>query len=353
MVNMNAILKAITLSTDGAYKSEDDLRTLMDAAGGILDREQYNTFMRDVEFNTSIMKDAAYVKMNREKVIKTGTLIEGRVLQNGYLPDSRQINANLNPAKVGFGKSELNATKLRAKTFIDDDDLEDNIEGAQFQTTLLSMMGTQIGEDLEAINVYGDTSLDSSDHPLYHVYDGWIKQSTNTIQSNELATGNSNGDFNVHEDTIEALFDAIIRAQKPRIRQSNLMNRFAIYVPYEVEDAYRNLLKSRNTALGDSMQTGNAPLMYKKYTIKYAPILDDEVACEMLNYVPVVGGTPDLWQWGVYKDIKMEPYRKPDIERTEFYYRIRGACGLEWNSSFTTARLSLDEINVIQDEAKV
>lgn len=352
MVNMNKILKAITASntTDGASKS---MREDMSAYGGILDREQYNQFMRDVEFNTTILKDAAYKKMNREQVITTGTLIEGRVLQDGYLEDSRDTNGNLTAAKVGFGKSELTAHKLRAKTFIDDDDLEDNIEGEQFQNTLLSMMGNQIGEDLEAIALYGDTDLDYDDQPLYHTYDGWIKQSTSFLKSSEVATGNSNGDFNVHDNTIEAVFDAIIRAVPARIRQSKLMQRFAIYVPYEVEDAYRNLLKSRNTQLGDDMQTGDKPLMYKKYPIKEAPILEDEEARELLEYAPVVGGTPDLWKWGVYKDVKVEPYRKPDIERTEFFYRTRCDVSLEWNSSFITAKLDLDEIELIQDEAKV
>lgn len=352
MVDMNGILKAITVSndTEGAAKS---MREDMSAYGGILDREQFNQFMRDVEFNTSILKDAAYKKMNRENVITTGTLIEGRVLQDGYLEDSRETNANLTPAKVGFGKSELSAHKLRAKTFIDDDDLEDNIEGAQFQTTLLSMMGDKIGEDLEAIAVYGDTSLDYTDQPLFHTYDGWIKQSTETLKSNEKASGSSNGDFNVHDNTIEALFDAIVRAVPARIRQSKLMSRFAIYVPYEVEDAYRNLLKSRNTQLGDQMQTGDAPLRYKKYPIKYAPILDDEEAREILGYAPVVGGTPDLWKWGVYKDVKMEPKRLPELERTEFFFRTRCDVSLEWNSSFITAQMDLSEMDVIQDEAKV
>ena len=347
MVDMNKMLRSIVANKNGASKS---LRDDMDAAAGILDREQYNQFMRDVEFNTSILKDAAYKKMNRETVVTSGTLIKGRVLQDGYMPDSRETNANLSPAKIGFGKAELKAHKLKAKTFIDDDDLEDNIEGEQFQTTLLSMMGNQIGEDLEAIALYGNTELDYDEQPLYHTYDGWITNSTIELASSEM---NSSNDFNVHDNTIEALFDAIIRAQKPRIRQSTLMNRFAIYVPFEVEDAYRNLLKSRNTTLGDSMQTGNGPLMYKKYPIKYAPILDDIEAREMLNYAPVVGGCPDLWKWGVYKDVKVEPKRLPELERTEFYYRVRCDVGLEWNSSFTTAKLDLDEIELIQDEAKV
>ena len=167
MVDMNAILRTIVDSQKGSAKS---MREDMLAAGGILDREQYNQFMRDVEFNTTILKDAHYKKMNREKVISTGTLIEGRVLQDGYLENSRTTNGNLIAAKIGFGKAELTAHKLRAKLELLDDDLEDNIEGEQFQTTALSMMGTQVGEDLEAINLYGDTDLDYDDYPLYHTY---------------------------------------------------------------------------------------------------------------------------------------------------------------------------------------
>ena len=345
MVNMEAILNDIT--GKGADKS---MRSDMAANAGLLDRLQYNQFIREIELQSTILQDAAFRRMVRMNEVTSGTLIVGRVLQDGYLSDGETTNSDLTEATIGFGKAELSAHKLKAKTHIDDDDLEDNIETEQFQNTLLSMMASRIGEDLEAIAVYGDHTLSRTDYPLFHTYDGWCKQATEKLESSEVSSGD--GDFNVHDHTIEAMFDAIIRKVPLRIRQSPLMSNFKFYVPFEVEDAYRNLLKSRQTALGDNMQTGNQPLFYKKWEIKYAPVLDAEDGRAIDDTVTTIAGIPDLWKWGVYKDVKLEPERKADLERTNFYYRTRCDVGLEWNSSCITAKLTADEAAVIQDEAK-
>ena len=351
---MNAVLSHVVkmAGVNGATK-EDTLYDSMLANAGILDRKQYNTFVREMQINSSILADAAFKRMERESEVTSGTRIIGRVLQDGRLKDVRTTKKDLTEAKIGFGSAELNAKKLKAKTHILDDDLDDNIEGKQFESTLQSMMGAAMGEDLEAIAVFGDSSLDYDEQPLFHTFDGWVKQATNTLKSSELGSTNAEKAFNVHEDTIEALFDALVRAVPARVRQSNLMNNFNIYVPYEVEDAYRNLLKSRNTALGDSMQTGNAPLMYKRYPVKYAPVLDAEDCKALDDTATCLGGFPDLMRWGVYKNISMEMERIPGEERTNFWYRMKGDAGLEVFSSLNVAKLTLDELAVIQDEAKV
>lgn len=347
MVNMNKILNSIT--DKGADKS---MRENMASNAGLLDRKQFNQFIREIELNTTILYDAAFRRMEREKEVTSGVLINGRVLQDAYLKDTHETKPDLKEAELGFGMAELNAHKLRAKTHIDDDELEDNIETEQFQNTLLSLMASRIGEDLEALAIYGDTTLDYNAQPLFHTYDGWVKKATIGLKSSELGTSASTKNFDVHANTIEAMFDAILRALPLRIRQSKLMSNFVFYVPYEVEDAYRNLLKSRGTALGDSAQTGNIPLYYKKYPVKYCPTLDAEDGRSLDNTVTTIGGIPSLWKWGVYKDVKLEPERKADIERTNFYYRTRCAVGLEWNASLITAKLTADEAAKIQDEAK-
>lgn len=339
MVNMEAILNNITQK--GADKT---MRQDMAANAGLLDRLQFNQFIREIELQSTILYDAAFRRMVREKEVTSGTLISGRVLQDGYLSDGETTNNNLTEATIGFGKAELSAHKLKAKTHILDDDLEDNIETEQFQNTLLSMMASRIGEDLEAIAVYGDSTLDRTAQPLFHTYDGWCKKATS-----KLVQGT---DFDVHENTIESMFDAIIKKIPLRIRQSPLMSQFKFYVPWEVEDAYRNLLKSRQTSLGDSAQTGNQPLYYKKWEVKYAPVLDAEDGRAIDDTVTTMGCIPSLMKWGVYKDVKLEPERVASEERTNFYYRTRCDVGLEWNSSLITAKMSDDDAAVIQDEAK-
>lgn len=332
----------------GADKS---MRSDMASNAGLLDRKQYNQFIRDVELNQTILKDAAFQRMTNTTEVTSGAQILGRVLQDGYAADGT-TNPNLTKASIGFGYDELVAKKLKAVTSLEDDDLEDNIERESFQSTLLSMMADRIGSDLEAIAVFGDSDYTLTDQPLYHTFDGWVKKSTNTLKSSELGTTNNTKAFNVHEDTIEAMFDAILRAIPVNIRQSNLMSEFKFYVPWEVSDAYRNLLKSRNTNLGDAMQTGSQPLYYKQFPVVYAPVLDSVDARALDNTLTTLGAFPSLLKWGIYKDIKLEPERKPDIETTNFWYRMRGCAGLRVFSSLVTAKLTKAEGEIIQDEAK-
>ena len=359
MVNMKAVLNQVVEAAglaNGATK-EDTMYDKMKANAGILDRKQYNKFVLEMQLNTTILADAAFKRMEREEEVVSGSRIEGRVLQDGYLENDgtnngRNTKEDLKEAELDFQYSKLNARKLKAKTHLLDDDLDDNMEGSQFESTLQSMMGARMGEDLEAIAVFGDTDLGYNEQPLFHTFDGWVKMS-NILKSSEYGSTNAEKAFNVHEDTIEALFDALITAVPARIRQSKIMNNYKIYVPFEVEDAYRNLLKSRNTALGDSMQTGDAPLRYKRWEIKYAPVLDSPDCKALDNTATCMGAFPDLLRWGVYKDISMELERIAGQERTNFWYRMRGCAGKEVFSVINSAKLTLDELAVIQDEAKV
>ena len=349
MVNLNKILREIA----GADKS---MREDMKLNAGLLDRKQYNTFVRDMETNQTILRDAAFQRMTTTEEVTSGTRIIGMVLQDGY-DTSGNTNPDLTPANIGFGHDELHAKKLKALTFIEDDDLEDNIERESFQTTQLSMMADRMGTDTEIIAVYGDSDLvideNDSTPKVLKTMDGWIKKSTNPLESSELASNNSDIAFNVHENTIESMFDAIIRAIPTNIRQSALMSEFRIYAPFEVVDAYRNLLISRETGLGDNALTGQIPLVYKKYPIVYSPVLDSVEGRGIDNTLTTMGAFPSLLKWGVYKDIKVEPERKPDIERTNFWYRMRVACGLRVFSSLITAKLTAAEGLVIQDENKL
>ena len=52
---------------------------------------------------------------------------------------------------------------------------------AQFEQTLLSMMGERIGEDLEYWAIFGDKDVTRSNDALLNTTDGWIKKSANKI----------------------------------------------------------------------------------------------------------------------------------------------------------------------------
>ena len=182
MTNEQILSQIVNEQEREVFKS---MRSDMNSAGALLNPEQFNQFMRAAIINQTILNDASFRKMNAMQQVVSSTKVVGRVLQNGY-DSTGATEDQLTAATIGFGKAELNSTKLKALTGILDDDKEDNIEQAQFEQTLLTMMGEAVGVDLEALCVFGDDSYTSGSpaakDPLFSTFDGWLTQATNTIE---------------------------------------------------------------------------------------------------------------------------------------------------------------------------
>jgi len=315
-----------------------NMRTDMNSAGALLNPEQFNQFMRAAIINQTILNDASFRKMNAMQQVVSSTKVVGRVLQNGY-DSTGATEDQLKAATIGFGKAELNSTKLKALTGILDDDKEDNIEQAQFEQTLLTMMGEAVGVDLEALCVFGDDSYTSGSpaakDPLFSTFDGWLTQATNTIESSNQSA--STGDFNIGTNGITSMFDAMINEMPVAYRQANLMKDLVFYVPWEVKDAYHDYLIDRETGLGDSSLLNNTELQYKGIPVKYAPVLDAVDGRTVHGAIPSMLTVPEFLWYGVYRDLSVEPDRIVAQELTNYYYRIRCAASLQWADSLIVA----------------
>ena len=333
----------------------------MSSAKALLNDEQFNTFMRAATINQSILQDASFRRMNAMNQVVSSTSVVGRVLQNGY--DALGATEDqLTEATIGFGKAELNSTKLKALTSILDDDKEDNIEREQFEQTLLSMMGEAVGRDLEAVCVFGDASYtyDADNnpstaavaHPLFSTFDGWLEQAKSYQVKSDGAKGAGTKDFDL-DDGIDAMFDAMIGKLPVPYRAAGLMNRLAFYVPWEVYDAYQNLLASRVDTLGDANLTGRPALTYKNIPVKYAPVLDAADGRTVFGNVPSILTIPEFVWYGVYRDLSVEPNRIVAQEKTEYYYRIRCAASLQWADAFVTGVMTANEAAAVQADNKV
>ena len=149
MVNDYILSQLINENEKEVFKGMRDMRADMGSAKALLNEEQFNTFMRAATINQSILQDASFRRMNAMSQVVSSTFIDGRVLQNGYKDSDFNTQDNLTEADVDFGKAELISTKLKALASLYDDDKEDNIEQAQFEQTLLTMMGEAVGVDLE------------------------------------------------------------------------------------------------------------------------------------------------------------------------------------------------------------
>lgn len=335
MTNEQILSQIVNEQEKEVFKS---MRSDMNSAGALLNPEQFNQFMRAAIINQTILNDASFRKMNAMQQVVSSTKVVGRVLQNGY-DSTGATEDQLTAATIGFGKAELNSTKLKALTGILDDDKEDNIEQAQFEQTLLTMMGEAVGVDLEALCVFGDDSYTSGSpaakDPLFSTFDGWLTQATNTIQSSNQSS--STGDFNIATNGITSMFDAMINEMPVAYRQANLMKDLVFYVPWEVKDAYHDYLIDRETGLGDSSLLNNTELQYKGIPVKYAPVLDAVDGRTVHGAIPSMLTVPEFLWYGVYKDLSVEPDRIVAQELTNYYYRIRCAASLQWADSLIVA----------------
>ena len=209
MVNEHILSQLVNENEISVFKS---MRSDMSSAKALLNDEQFNTFMRAATINQSILQDASFRRMNAMNQVVSSTSVVGRVLQNGY-DSNGDTEDNLTAATIGFGKAELNSTKLKALTSILDDDKEDNIEREQFEQTLLSMMGEAVGRDLEAVCVFGNDAYTSGSpavkDPLFSTFDGWLEQAKSYQVKSDGAKGAGTKDFDL-DDGIDAMFDAMI-----------------------------------------------------------------------------------------------------------------------------------------------
>lgn len=318
----------------------------MTSAKAILNEEQFAQFMRAATINQTILNDASFRRMNSPSQVVSSTKIKDRVLQNGY-SSGRTTNNSLTEADVDFDKVELVAKKLKAKTSILDDDKDDNIEREQFEQTLLTMMGEAVGIDLEAVAVFGNTAYvdgDSHADPLFSTMDGWLKNAT-AVKSQGVITaaGSGTADFNLTNDGILGMFDAMLYKLPAAYRQANLMKDLVFYVPFEVQNAYREYLIDRETGLGDSSLLNADELRYKGIPVKYAPVLDATDGRTVYGNVPSILTVPEFLWYGVFKDLSVEPNRVAKDENTEYFYRIRCAVANQWADAVIAAQITATE----------
>lgn len=338
MGNESTLNQLVNEQEKAVFKS---MKTDMETGKALLNVEQLGYFLREATLDNTILRDADFKLMQSFKKHLNRTGINGRVLTNGYDVNG-ETDPNIPKADVDFGANELDAKKLKAMCEIEDDEKEDNMTQAQFQQTLLQMMGERIGEDLEYWALFSDTEIARSKDPLLNTTDGWIKKCVNTINSTSIAP--SNGVFDIN-DGPEAIFDAMIKAMPPRFRKNRRQLKF--YVPFELEDAYRNILIARGTGLGDSAQIGFNPLSFKGIPIEHCSTLDDEDGRSIDSKVTAILTNPKNLAYGLWKNLSVEPERIAKNELTRYWFRMRGDVDYYFRNGAVTAKMTLKDAETL------
>ena len=273
---------------DAAVKSI----TVGDMGKSVLQPEKAARFVRAAQQATPMMNEARFIDMKSSKRDIDQIGFGDRLLKN---PDKEDLES-----KPSTKTNTLSAVKVKAVVGIEDDTLEENIEGEQFENTLLDMVGDRAGIDMEYLFIQGDT--DSSDSFL-QLTDGW-----NKLAENQLVAGDGDFDASNPEDMFNKMLHAI--PSKYIRRRSD----WRYYVSWKTEDEYRDILKDRGTGLGDRAQTSNERLKYKGIDVVPCPNMPDDKA--QLT-------TPNNNAYGVRRNITIEPDRVPKEEKTDFVITAR------------------------------
>lgn len=259
-----------------------------DLGNAVLQPEKFNAFVLSAQNASVILNDARRFDMQSDK---------RDIDRVGYASRLLKDEANLAEVKPTFATNRLDVVKVRGLTGLTDDTLEENIARGNLEDTLVQLMGARSGLDMEELFVKGDTA---SGDTFLALTDGW-----NKLAGVQL-TGVANADFTAND--VESMLEAMLVGLPQQYRRNRANLRF--YVAFNVENAYRNVLRSRGTGLGDQAQTGITPVAYKGIPLVEVPNM------------PTNTGTltaRDNIVYGVFRDIKMEMDRLPATETTNFY----------------------------------
>ena len=279
--------------------------TTGDLGGSKLSRSKQQRFVQTVSEATPILDAARRINMtsHTHDIDRVG-------FADRILGKATEGVAGTSDSKPVFNTNTLESVEVMAIAGITDSTLEDNIEKEGFEDTLLDLIADRTGIDLEELFLVGDKT--SSD-PFLALTDGWLKKA-----ANEVVGGNETTPGDFLETDVESMFDAMIAA----VPKKYLRNRadWTFYVHWDIEDAYRNVLRKRGTGLGDSAQTSALQLSYKGFKIQDSANMPEGTAflAPASNLV-----------YGIYRDIFIEPDRIPKARKTDFVTTLRVDCHFE------------------------
>jgi len=259
------------------------------SSGGLLTVEQNDAFFRKIIDAPTILNDVRFVTMTRPskeinkigfanrvlKVANQGTITSPAAGEEGTRALARADRTN--PA---LSKITLNTSEVIAEINIPYEVLEDQIEGENFQDTVLTMIAEAAARDLEEKLILGDTN--SADNYLA-LHDGILAATTsNLVNHGGAAIG-------------PTLFENMLTGLP--VRYHRFLDQMRFYTSTMRAINLRAQIGQRQTALGDATLTGNAPLQMLGVGLKGASQMPNAQAI-LMNPKNVI--------WGVQRNVKME-----------------------------------------------
>jgi len=220
---------------------EKTISTDMMLTGGRLNPVQQDAFVQLVKDNSVMLAMVRYEQMavSRKQIDK---LYIGEPVTAGI---AENICTN-NDSRTVFDQVNLNADKLKSDWSITTETLQENIEGENFEDTVMDMMTKRIATDIELLGIQGDTNI-TPGTPLTNllsVADGWDKL---TDSSHLLDAAGATIEKEIFAGAIRKMPEQYL--QDPDLRW---------FMPRSVATDWAEYLASRETVGGDAALSGNS-----------------------------------------------------------------------------------------------
>ncbi len=314
---------------DAAMKG--GITDVTDLGDSILQPEKLTRFIRKMQLATKILPQARYVNMTAHIHDIDRVSFAGRVLKSGTDGSDTHVSLSVSDyAKPTFATNQLIAKEFVAIASLRDSALRRNIERENFEDTLIDLLGEAVGRDLEEFALFANTDISYADDGVLSKTDGWIASAANAVYG-----AGTNKDFNPEgEDYPEDMFDAMLEATPKEYLNNPEQWRF--WVDWETRDDYLNLVKKRQTNLGDAIYRGELP-PYKGIPVEYVPLLaratTEKGGCGRVAIL----GFPNNFVWGVFHQVGIEREREAKERRTDFVLTLEADAKFEDENATTVA----------------
>lgn len=258
--------------------------------GGYLQPKVAQQFIRSIIEEARLMKlcDVRGMGSHTERFpkIKFGS----RVMRPGV--DGVALSA-AERVKPDLAQVEITTKEIKGTVHIPYGVLEDNVEGAALQQTILSLLQDAVARDVDELVLNGDTT--SADSYLA-LMDGFRKQATTHTVAAAGATLQTD------------LLDTIVRTLPHKYLR--MLSGYSFLTSHNAVSDYVKQMSSRGTALGDTMLQGNIEPKFHG-----SPLIPLDMMPETLgvgNRTDCLFTNPKNMMIGVWRQIRIETDR--DIE---------------------------------------
>lgn len=225
-------------STGTGYDDLTDHAT----AGGYLAPSQADAFIRKLINQPTLLGEVRVVPMNSPKMEINKIGFGSRILKEA--PAAGTALASSDRSKPTSERLFLTTDEIIAEVHIPYDVLEDNIERANFEETVMDLIAERASLDLEELIILGD---DQSGDAYLALFDGILAATSSNVVAWGAAGHVPNKD----------LFKFALKAMpNPYLRLRGQMRH---YVSPHCEIEYANSLSNRETGLGDAKVQSDYP----------------------------------------------------------------------------------------------